>query len=201
MINQKNNEKIGWIYGVIYDESTGKPIDDAIVCINSIDNSPISCYSTEEEVVGRYYLSAPIGIYTVTAKKSGYESKSSKNIQIIHKTAQELDFSLVKKSSSISDGDVERNERFVEYTIQEKVDENILAARLDLTKTDQLISYYSEDIFINLDSNINNIEFTIGSEEDIDTKIIVCHIKEGLLSNLQNIQIRYDENNINEISN
>jgi len=78
----------GTISGTVTDKDTGNPIEGAAVSANS--------YSNTTNATEGYTITLPVGTYTVTASKMGYQSQSQENVEVLENLVTEVNFALTE---------------------------------------------------------------------------------------------------------
>jgi len=76
----------GTILGTVTGKDTGTPIEGATVSANS--------HSDTTNSTGGYTITLPVGTYTVTASKTGYQSQSQENVQVLEDQTTTVNFLL-----------------------------------------------------------------------------------------------------------
>ena len=196
VLSQLLNEQGGWIYGVIYDDSTKAPLSAVGVS---------AFYSNEEnkgtftDDVGRYVLLLPAGYYTLQITKKGYISSTTNNVLVTTNSAFEHNIFLQKdQEQSTSSADTDTG--IIEYTIQEKTSQGAIGGRITLDSNKKTISYYSDALTLHLNSTDSLISLNVSGEEGSLGTILVIHIGDGVLSDLDNLLVTYDGEPLPEMS-
>jgi len=190
-----HEQQQGYIYGVVRDASTNTPLQTASVTI---------VFSAQENQIiftdtnGRYNVLVPIGTYTVIASKQGYLTETKQNIQIQENSAIEQNFAL-EKTTPTSSGTTDQQASIMEYTIQQKAAQGDIGAQIILQPQDKTIAYYRQGLIITLLPLLNQtFSFTINASLNTTGTILVCRIGPGVLSDLDNISLTYDNKSLNE---
>ena len=89
---KETNGAIGTISGRVTD-TTGAPIQGAVVSTNG--------YSDTTDASGNYSITLPVGNYTVTASKTGYQSQS-KSAEVFENRTTEVNFTLTVATTTTS---------------------------------------------------------------------------------------------------
>lgn len=195
VLNQK--EQQGWIYGAVYNNSQ-VPIEDVSVCAMPSDSDTISkCAFTDQN--GSYILSLPVGTYTVEASKKGYETSTKYNITVEENSAIEINFQLQEEQAPSTEG-TDSNKEFIEWAIDREASEGKIGGKIYTSPDGDNITYYSDEITIELNSTEETVSFTIGAENGTNGTIIVIYIGEGVLEDLDNVNLTYDGLPIQEIT-
>ncbi len=193
--NKKETKSEGIVYGTIFCD--GSPLKSVEITISN-ENENWIYYS---DLQGRYVITLAVGNYQLSVKKEGYEEKFE-DIQILENNAIGIDFNLeINQDSNIQDNSEDSNQ-IIDYVINQKIKEKVIGAKISVLKNDETVTYYSEDIYVTLNSiEENEINFLIGSEEEIEGKFIIVNIGKGSLSDLNNIVLKFDGEEISEFSN
>ncbi len=78
----------GAISGMVTDQDTGNPLEEATVSANS--------YSNPTNSTGYYTITLPLGIYALTASKAGYEEKTEEGVEVAAGKTTLVDFHLTR---------------------------------------------------------------------------------------------------------
>jgi len=192
VLNTAAEKETGWIYGIITDASA-TVLKDAHVCaVTWVDNErqERTCDFTNEE--GDFLLQLDPGEYTVTVQKEGYESCSVTNVLVQDKMAIEVNVEMNAEQTPTTSSN-----QLIEYTITEKAKSDIVGARIDIHPQENVISYYDELSISSFSSEANKVEFVISSET-VPGSIIAVYLGKGTLESLDNIDIQYDGETLEE---
>lgn len=156
--------KIGWLYGGVY-ESSGVSIPEAKIKILSTDTS----VTTDE--TGRYNVPLTVGFYSIEVSKSGFQTYTEENVEVIKNSAIEYNFYLEKLEKPEGE-----ESGVVDYVIQTFIDEGDVGLEIDATSTDPQITSYA-DIEVNVtESNPlseGRISFTFSGEEESGKLLVI----------------------------
>jgi len=181
----------GYIAGTVY-SSTG--LQGAQVCVNIKGYTSI-CTLTDAS--GEYLFSLPSGIYLVTVTKQGYTS-SSDTITVESDVTSLVNFELTKVTTS-NDGSVE--EDIIERLLETEISNGNIGGRITITQQEESVSLYNTDLTIDLgEKQQDTITFTVGAAEGTLSEIIAIQLEAQTLSDISNLQVSYDENEIEKIS-
>ena len=184
----------GYIFGTIHDASSGLPLQFVQITMIISESEHKVTFSDAE---GRYFIAASAGFYTIQASIQGYTTQTKQNIPVTVNTAIEQNFLLEKTQHPLTETD--RSTTVIEYTIQEKATQGKIGAQLNLQQQENTISYYSEEFNITLHPlSKQNVSFTIAAEDNTTGTIIVLKIGPGVLADLDNITLTYDNRTLNE---
>ena len=87
----------GYVKGFVFDETTEENIGDATITIKDIEGS----YNTTKD--GAYFIELPSGTYKISAKASGYASKTETvNVEAMETVVQNIGLTESSQSASIS---------------------------------------------------------------------------------------------------
>ena len=193
-VENQPQSSICWVQGQVKD-TVGMPIKNAKVCF-LYSSSEKKCTFSDEN--GGYQLQVPLGIYTIEAKKSEYLTFTQSSIDLTSPGTHEYNIVMRPGSSTKPSPD---ESRFVEYVIDEKASGGTIGARLDATQESHSISYYSDNISIHINSTDEQFSFEISADDGTPGSIIVVRMGEGVLSDLDNLQVTYDGGLIDEFDN
>jgi hypothetical protein len=191
---ETQQQNIGWIYGIITDASTHVPIPGVEVSALFSNNAKKVTYA---DVDGQYVLLLPIGSYSLEVKKQGYTPVTTPTIIVTTNAAVEHSIQLETTKGLPSEASNEE-QRIIEYTIQQQVSQGILGGRVDLFPNEKTISYYSDAITLELNTTAATVSFNVSAGDTTTGTILVIHIGNGVLSDLNNVLIIYDGEPINE---
>ncbi|MCX6666358.1 MAG: carboxypeptidase regulatory-like domain-containing protein [Euryarchaeota archaeon] len=204
LLQQEEEEPQGWIYGLVQEDPSSDILSDVSICaVLSSTGMTVKCTSTD--VSGQYMISLPPGTYTVTATKPEYLS-NTKQIVVEDLKAIEVTFHLEKKQqmpppSQVTDTTITSSIEYVEYLIGKETSRGSVGARADVTKnTDPSITTYIDGLHIDPNITGESVRFTMSADDGTQGTIIVFRIGEGVLADLDNIQVIYDTEAINEES-
>jgi hypothetical protein len=180
----------GWLYGSVSTENNGlaNPIEEAIVCALSINNIN-KCKFTDEE--GMYLISLPVGTYTITFSKQGYETLTVNNIEILSDKGTRV-------NAIISESGIQQTKSFMDYTIDKEIKEGSIVGTVDVSTDDPEISLYNNMDILITSSDIGSeggINITFSGEGDPGTKLVIYI---GAIENPENIIVEYDGEIINQ---
>lgn len=192
VINQNTFSENGFIYGVI-SSTSGTLLSEAQIgiCLSSEETK----YTTSD-ATGRYVLAAPPGVYTLIIRKDGYTSQTLSGIAVIAKNAIEQNVVLNQLTSPPEQTGTER--KLVEYAIQEKITQGVINARVDVNPNGSTVSYYVDDIKVDTASYQQTLSFTVSAPDNTTGTVLVVRIGEGVLADLDNLRITYDDETISE---
>jgi hypothetical protein len=114
-------------------------------------------------------------------------------------SAIEINFQLQEEqvpSTEVTDSNIE----FIEWAIDREASEGRIGGKIYTSPDADNITYYSDEITIELNSTKETVSFTISAEDGTNGTIIVIYIGEGVLEDLDNINLTYDGEPIVEIT-
>ncbi|MCX6666353.1 MAG: carboxypeptidase regulatory-like domain-containing protein [Euryarchaeota archaeon] len=194
--HQEENEPQGWIYGLVLDSSRN-PLSGVSICAILEDTGEtVKCEQTDN--AGNYVFSFPLGTYTVTANLQGYEPAIKQNKVVLEYKAVDANFVLqTKQSTSIDVSDTPTT--YVEYLIDKETSQGSVGARADVTKNEQpSVSTYITGLHIDPNTTGDSVRFTVSAPDGTQGTIIVVRIGEGVLADLDNVELTYDTGPIDE---
>ncbi len=178
-------EKIGHIYGVVFDDSG--PLNGVSVCVKLTESS-YQCTSPTDEN-GQYVLTAPIGTYSLEVSKAGYVP-ITEIITILENIAIGMDGYTLKKSGE------EPTPNEIQEDIINAIEEGYLGGEVTIQQAENEIVFeqktYGEGIRIAPSSDDNEISFIVENEISPDGKTFVFYIDTRILSSSDDIKIKYD---------
>ncbi len=176
----------GFIYGIVSDNNAN-PIEGANVTISNA--TTIYDRSTNED--GQYYISVPVGTYTVKAEKQGYETSIKRGITVIKNEATEANFALKVESEAPEEGS-----GLVDTAIAHLVRDGYVAGTIKLKdSTARVTTYYDVNISIESISK-NRLSFTVNGSEGTVGKVITVRFGSGTLEDMSNVSVLYDNESI-----
>ncbi|RLF55704.1 MAG: hypothetical protein DRN27_10365, partial [Thermoplasmata archaeon] len=183
IINVEEDEKKGYIYGVVYDK-TGDMIKGARVCLSLTDDKG-QCQLTDE--YGRYLIQASVGTYDISIEKQGYVIHIENKILVVENKAHPYNFELEKSSEDLPIDDIQQQ-------INLAVEEGTIGSHVNIQRTDGIvhieqISYSS--IIVELNSyDDEKIKLSIDGEEG-QGKTILLNLEVDVLIG-SDISLTYD---------
>ena len=195
VLNQgQPQQTTGWIYGIITNADTHVALQSVEIDVALSD----SIYKTTfTDTAGRYVLLLPVGTYIVHAQKQGYISETSTATSVIKNTALDQNF-MLEKNQTPSPGQSNDEQRIVEYTIQQQATLGTIGGRITLNQHEKTISYYTDNIRLELNTTPTLVTVTIGGENRTTGTILIFSIGTGTLTDLNNITVTYDGQTITE---
>jgi parallel beta-helix repeat protein len=188
-------EQLGYIYGVVRDTSTNTPLQTATVTVILSAQEHQIIFT---DIEGRYRVLLPVGTYSVEASKQGYTPSNERTIHILENSAIEQNFDL-EQLQTTPPGTMDQQASVMDYTIQQKATLGEIGAQINLQPQENTISYYRQELTIALHPVANQtFSFTINGNDNITGTILVCKIGPGVLSDLDNITLTYDNHTLNE---
>ncbi len=182
----------GYIYGNIYSDSN--PIKSAKICAYISEKKYRCVYSDEN---GQYLLPISEGNYNLKIEKEGYETNNVNDVIVSKNKATEKSIELESKSKPET---TNSNSKFIEHTIVEKVNEEKVGAQINVKSSDQSVLYYSNNYEIEIQKIQDEVSFSISAEEGTSSTILVVNIDEKVLTNLNNLEVKYDGGKIEEFT-
>ena len=186
-------EIIGWVYGVIY-SNIGTKIDNANICISTIDDESASDCTTYSSDDGLYYIKIAPGNYKLKVNKQGYITQT-KTIEIIQNQASELNFIL----EPLSDSPKKAQKEAIEHLINSEIVNGNIISKLDFDE-EAHVQIYNKAIDVEIiEFNLKDkITFQINSNE-LDEALIAIKINQGSLSNINNLKLTSDGKEIQQV--
>jgi len=188
----------GWIFGSVTNYS-GLPLEDALIYIVIGDTNTTRCTYTNEN--GIYNISISPGTYDAEAGKEGYQFGIAYDIVVNPNTATEINFILEESIESGNETGLrgaDANEQLIEEKILPYIKNDKVAAKIRIDSEAETISYYSDEVLIELNKTKEMISFTVGAEDGTRGTILIIRIGEGVLSDLDNLTVTYDGEPIDE---
>jgi len=191
--NKKESVSQGHIYGVVYDDSE-ELIPGASVSVILSDTETYNKITSDD---GTYVLSIPVGMYTITVSKEGYEDYVILDFEIEKDIAKGLSIELIKivdYEPAVSSDDTNN---LVETTIQTAINNGDVGAKLIIEEdSDAGIQYYSDEFKINIIETKTSeeiISFTVAADDGTTGRYFVMEISNDLISNIESLKVSYDE--------
>jgi hypothetical protein len=186
VMNHQTDVQGGWIYGIARDES-GALLSSVKI---SVRLSQLADKITFTDNYGQYNVFVPVGTYSLEASKQGYITNTVDDVNVILNTAVQHDFTLQTEQQNPTP--LDKNQEFIEYTIQEKATQGAIAGRINCNSNEKSITYYSDGINLALNSNETNISFVVSAADGTSGTILVVSIGDGVLSDLDSLIVTYD---------
>ncbi|MCX6666051.1 MAG: PQQ-binding-like beta-propeller repeat protein [Euryarchaeota archaeon] len=198
LYQQEENEPQGWIYGLVQDGSRNSLSGVSICAILEDTGVTIKCEQTDN--AGNYVFSIPLGTYTITANLQGYEPAIKQNKVVPENMAVDANFVLqTKQSTSIQTSDT--TTASVEEFIKTKASLGMVGGRVEVTKNEEsIISSYIDGLHIDPNTTGESVRFTVSADDGTRGTILVIFIGEGVLSDLDTVDLAYDDVSIAEES-
>ncbi|MCX6665895.1 MAG: PQQ-binding-like beta-propeller repeat protein [Euryarchaeota archaeon] len=196
VINQDETTLQGWIYGLVQD-NLGNPLSGVSIYAISTDGT-IKPTSTDDE--GKYVVSLVPGTYTVTGIIEGFLPNTKQSFFVEDKTAKEANFIMEQKQQEPTSQGTDTTAASVQYLIDKESREGNVGAQINVISQEKnIISSYIEGLHIELlDLTEQMISFTVGADDGSKGTVFVVRIGEGVLSDLDKINLTYDDMSIDE---
>ena len=141
-------------------------------------------------------ISIPMGSYTIIANKQGYEPSTKLNQNVQLNLAIEVNFRLSQKQEAPTD---DTTKSFIEDAISTKIQLGEIGAKANVISSEEhTISSYIEGLNLDVNSAEETVRFTVNAPNGTQGTILVFHIGEGVLSDLNNVILTYDNASITE---
>jgi len=190
ILNQEENSHYGTITGLVTD-TEGKNLSNASVrIILSIDEfGTVSSRAVVTDPDGTYELSMiEPGTYTLEAQKEGYDLVSLPNIVISEDTTTVQDITLVPIPTETE----ESSTAFIETSLQEKITEKTIGARVLISDEQQEITYYNEELQITILSIKGTIAFQVQADNETLPTIVLVQLIDHVLTRVDQLEVRID---------
>ena len=191
-IIDQDDETNGWIFGIVYNQN-GNLLDNVEICFvqNGIESE---CVISSEQ--GRYNSpSLSPGVYYIRASRSGYLSQIKNNINVVSRNAKQVDFVLEKDNNPLK----EEDSTVFDYLIDESSISEKVGARIDISENEDKKTRYRDEIELEINSvKDDTVSLTIGAPEGSSGTFLIVSIGNKILSDLDNIKITYDSEEIYE---
>jgi hypothetical protein len=192
----------GIVSGIVTDTS-GVPLQKVMVCVILSSDSNVTnsiCMVTDEN--GVYAISAPVGVYTVTASKDGY-ARTNASATLQKDVVCTLDFTLQAVSSEPEPSSA-ANQAVIEATIQNKILTGDVTARLSVMTgpSTVVIQRYSPAINISINQTAQStviVSFFISADEGTNGTFVVIDISDKAYRP-EEISITYDGQDLSPMS-
>ena len=194
VLSTGENTQEGLLYGLITDDAK-KPLSGVSICaINAETGTTVKCVTTDTK--GNYMISIPMGSYTIIANKQGYEPSTKLNQNVQLNLAIEVNFRLSQKQEAPTD---DTTKSFIEDAISTKIQLGEIGAKANVISSEEhTISSYIEGLNLDVNSAEETVRFTVNAPNGTQGTILVFHIGEGVLSDLNNVILTYDNASITE---
>lgn len=165
VLNQREQVDTGWVYGAIDDGTTA--LEGVQILLSSGSNS----WSTSTDKNGQYVASVPVGTYTVTVSKEGYQSQTKNDVSVEKNIAREENFVLIHEELPTPSETQDTNTGVIETLIKNEVEKGNIGAMMQVDQQQQTVMYYNDALTIDVAKLENVISFTVSAEEGTTAQV------------------------------